>query len=369
MRLLFVTHTASLGGAANSLRALIRAYEGVEADLVVPRFHATPGDAAIRAFFGPRVRRIFRCWLPFEHVYRGPPPISGSLRSRFLFPWTWRATRSRFLRFLKEEQYDAIHLNSVVLHAILRDDLPFLFHVREIVARPHVPRVRASAARARGVVFIDEATRAPFEGAPLQASVVLNNPVDMTGVGRPPPDVAARLGGDPSRLTIVALVGVLSEEKGAAFAVQAFRQVRREDVRLLLVGRGAPRFERRLERLAGGDRRIVFWGLEREIDRVYAMADYVLRAEPYACVGRTIYEALYAGCGVIVPGDPTRHALFEYDRFRERIHFYPPRDGDRLRALLEPPAGRKIVGRQGASNVAAYVAQFDRFMRDALRIT
>ena len=92
---------------------------------------------------------------------------------------------------------------------------------------------------------------------------------------------------------------------------------------------------------------------------VYALADYVLRGEAYPCVGRTIYEALYAGCGVIIPGSPANHTLFEYERFAPRVHFYPPADEARLRAVFEALQTVKLADKRGESNVAAHVAAFD----------
>ncbi len=99
---------------------------------------------------------------------------------------------------------------------------------------------------------------------------------------------------------------------------------------------------------------------------MFALADYVLRGEPYPCVGRTIYEALYAGCGVIIPGAEADHALFEYERFASRIHFYPPADEARLQTVFDELAGHKLTDKHGASNVAEQVRAFDTFVRGAV---
>lgn len=358
LRLLFVAHNVGLGGAARSLRELVNGYDGANADLAVPHFVNAPDDGAIRRFFGPHLRRIFRFWLPWSEVYVGHPKVWQSARSHLLFPLAWRAQRARFLQFVERERYDAVHLNSLVLHPMLTDEIPMTLHVREILAERH-DRVRADAKLARGVVFIDEATRKPFEPDLPRESIVLNNPVDMTGVGTLPADVATRLGGDPEQLTTFAMIGDLNDEKGVPFAIEAFRSVKSPAARLVLVGRCANRAK--LDVLAGDDRRIVFWGEERDIAQIYTLADYVLRGESYPCVGRTIYEALYAGCGVLVPG--AREGMFEFDRFAERIHFYPPRDRAAFVTQLDALAGNKQLAKHGESNVARYVEEFDRFIR------
>ena len=365
LKLLTVAHSVGLGGAARSLRELVQAYDGADIDLAVPRFANAPDDEAIRQFFGPRLRRIFRFWLPWSEVYSGHAQVWQSARSHLLFPVMWRAERSRFARFVARERYDAVHLNSLVLHPMVTDDLPFILHVREILADRHV-RVMSDAASARGTIFIDEATRAPFVRAPRH-HVILNNPVDMTGVGQLPRDIEARLGGDPANLTIFAIIGDLTDEKGLPFVVESFRRVRSREARLVLVGRALPAARAKLERFAGGDPRIVFWGEEREIAQIYTLADYVLRGEAYPCVGRTIYEALYAGCGVIVPGSRETHGMFEFQRFADRIHFYAPRDRSGFVAHLDALVRHKRVHKHGESNVQRYVVDFDRFVRDAIR--
>jgi glycosyltransferase involved in cell wall biosynthesis len=365
LKVLFVTHTAdAMGGAARSLRELIHAWD-VDADVMVPRFNGVPDDAAVRALFGPRVRRVFRRWLAYDLCYRGRPRLWESARRHLLFPLLWRVDRDAFHRFVARERYDVVHLNSVVLHPLARADQPFILHVREILDGAQ-PQALASAARAAGVVFIDEATRAPFAAAPLRAGTVLNNPVDMRAVGRLPANAAGRLGGDPAALTVFAMVGTLIPEKGADVVIEAFRRTDAANARLILVGTGTPEYTARLERLAAGDRRIVFWGGERDIESIYTLADWVVRGEAYHCVGRTIYEALYAGCGAVVPGDAGDHTFFEYDRFAERIRFYHPSDREALGGVFRALAGHKLGAKKGESNVTHYAAEFDRFVRAAV---
>lgn len=366
-KLLFVTHTVDpMGGAARSLRELLQAYDHIDADLVLPRSDGSPEDAAIRAFFGQRLGRIVRAWLPWEMCYRGRPELWQSVRRHLAFPLLWRATRERFHRFVVDGGYDAVHLNSIVLHPLARADGPYLLHVREILddtaPAARLEAARKSAARARGVVFIDEATRAPFRDVALRRSIVLNNPVDMTAVGNPPADAASRLGGEVASLTIFSMIGTLIPEKGVAIVIDAFRGLEAANARLLLVGSGQAAYVAELQRRAGGDRRIVFWGSEPDVAKIYALSDYVLRGEAYPCVGRTVYEALYAGCAVIVPGDAAHHSFFEYDRFAARISLYRPTDRDALLGELRSRVAHKIGDKKGESNVAGYVAAFDEFV-------
>lgn len=359
MKILFVTHSLKLGGAERSLTELVRNLDGVECDLIVP-WWSRKTDGEIRAMFGPSLRRVERAWLPFDMCYRGRPPMRRAIH-RYLGAWLWRLGRRRLEGRIAAERYDAIHLNSVTLHPMVRARLPFVVHVREIVDVHH-GRVARSLAAARGVIFIDRATQAPFSslGTP---SVVMNNPFAMRAAAVPD-DAAARLKSDPAVVTVYAIIGMLIPEKGVDRVIRAFRGVESPGVRLLVVGRGRDRA--RLERLGQGDDRIVFWGEDREIDRVYAMTDYVIRGEATFAVGRTMYEGLYAGSEVIVPtseGDD----VFDRERFAGRIHAYTPGDEDSLRAVMQGLAGRKIERQAPQSNVEDYVRKFISFVRESTR--
>jgi glycosyltransferase involved in cell wall biosynthesis len=356
MKILFVAHTLKLGGAERSLRELVRNLDGVVCDLVVP-WWSRQSDDEIRAMFGPSLRRVERAWLPFDLCYRGRPPIHRAIH-RYLGTLLWRLGRRRLEARIARERYDAIHLNSVTLHPMVRARLPFIVHVREIVDIHHA-RVARSLAAARGVIFIDRATQAPFSSLETP-STVMNNPFAM----RAPPvptDAAARMKADPADVTVFAIIGMLIPEKGVDRVIRAFRGVGRSDARLLVVGRGRDRS--RLERLARGDDRIVFWGEDQEIERVYALTDYVIRGEATFAVGRTIYEGLYAGSEVILPSRP-EDEVFDRERFADRIHVYTPGDGEALRAVMERLAGRKISRQPPLSNVDEYVEKFLSFVRE-----
>ena len=361
MRMLFITHSLKLGGAERSLRELVRHLDGVDFDIVVP-WWSRMADDDVRAMFGPSLRRVERTWLPFDLCYRGRPPWHRAIH-RYVGAVLWRLGRRRLDRRIARGGYDAIHLNSVVLHPMVRPDQPFIVHVREIVD-VHRDRVARSLGSARGVIFIDEATRAPFSSL-RTPSIVLNNPFAMRAAAVP--DTAAtRLHAEPGEVTVFAIIGMLIAAKGVDRVIRAFRGVAQPNARLLVVGRGRDRSA--FERLAKGDDRIVFWGEDREIERVYALADYVIRGEATFAVGRTMYEGLYAGTEVIVPAGPD-NAIFDRDRFEGRIHTYEPGNEEALRSVMERLSGRKIDRKPPLSNVDQYVERFLSFVRESTRTT
>jgi hypothetical protein len=309
------------------------------------------------------VGRIYQAWLPFDACYQyARPGLWPALARKAYNTLLWGSDRGRIGRIIAGGGYDFVHLNSLVLHPLVSGSHRFILHMRDVYDGGNLEAVR-NVRRAAGVVFIDEATRAPFRDVPLLRSIVLNNPFDMTGVAayrdyRPPlPDL------DPSRHTVFSVIGVASEAKGTGFIVRAFLKHRDVRSRLIIVG-GRERAELDdCRRVASEDRRVIFWGEEREIDKVYAVTDYVLRGEAFPCIGRTVYEGLYAGCRVIAPGDPDAPPpLFEAHTFRDAVHFYRPRDEQALLALFDRLAGDKVGGRTLRSNIAAYERDFTAFV-------
>lgn len=363
MKALFITHDAGLYGASRSLQPVVSGFVGHVVDLMVSRrFVDNVSDSEVRLRFGNHLRRIHRYFLPFGRVYHGKAShkaqsaISSAARALL-----WHVQRSAVMKLLDTEQYDIIHLNSLTLFGLVDPAYPFVIHVREIYDGTD-PMVCGALCAARGVIFIDEATKRPFQHLSLPHSVVLNNPFDMTSVGFYRND-HEREGQDP---VVFAMIGKLSDNKGTRFVIETFRRLANEHVLLLIVGGGDGTYVESCKRDAAGDARIRFLGEEPEIERIYAKADYVLRGESYPCVGRTIYEGLYAGCEVIVPGGAGAEAcFFETSRFNGKLHFYEPRSTESLLHLLERHAQRKIVVRPTLSNVSEYLNRFKAFVSAA----
>jgi glycosyltransferase involved in cell wall biosynthesis len=162
--------------------------------------------------------------------------------------------------------------------------------------------------------------------------------------------------------TVFAVVGRVAEIKGVTFVIEAFRRAGAADAALLIVGDGPADYVARCRKMAQNDPRVIFWGVEPDVKRIYAATDFVVRGDPQACVGRTVYEGLYAGSGVILPGLGEPDFLFEAERFTDAIHLYKAGDCASLAQTIAACTGTKVAHRVGRSNIAEHVRQFDRFL-------
>jgi hypothetical protein len=355
---LFVTHDTGHYGAARSLQTFLASYETQRADLLINRRLLRQNDIeAIRSCFGPHVANIWEGLLPFDRCFHGKPTMTVPLLARnALASWG----RGRLLDRIAAESFDFIYLNSLALHGLIDPRLPFIIHVREIYDGTN-PEAVKFLDKARGVIFIDGATKAAFPqlSAPW---IILNNPFDMRV-------------GDPNKVksmcdrlnirgrTVFTLIGMMNENKGTDFVINSFCRVARHDAILLLVGNGSEAYETYCRKLANGSPDVIFHGFEEDVASIYNMSDYIIRAEAYPCVGRTIYEGLYSGCEVVVPGDTsTAGDIFEYDRFKEKIYFYPPRQSEALESIFRNLKKLDVRGPSSMSNVCDFINGFDSFV-------
>jgi len=368
IRGLFITHDSSNYGASRSLQTLITNYHEISIDLIVRKslFQKAVNIADIRKRFGSHIENVTCNFLPFDHCYKNKAMNSWRLEViKLIDKLLWLFHKNKLYDFITKGKYDFIHLNSLVLHPVITPDYPFIIHMREIYDQSNA-NAEHNIRKARGVIFIDESTKAPFWNMPLPTSIVLNNPFDMT----PLRDYAGRPFIWPEAnfkdRVIFSIIGFLSVEKGTDFIISCFMKLKDENVRLLIVGRGDKEYTSYCKSLSANDKRIIFWGEESDILKIYSVSDYILRGEPYQCVGRTIYEGLYGGCQVIIPGeDQDVHHIFEYDRFKKSIHLYKARNDNDLLELFKNLSRVKVSNRQYSSNVADYVKEFHEFVSRA----
>ncbi len=357
---MFVTHDVGLYGASRSLQTLLSNLEDTDIDLAVKkRFFRSRDLDAVKAFYGDRVQHVREFYFPLPDCYQGSESNSFVVGLNQVF---WQSNAQAFYDFIRKNEYDYVHLNSLVLYQLIRPGLPFFIHIREIL-KGNERAVAEGLQKAIGVIFIDDTTAAPFRGLSSGNTITLNNPFDM----RPLKyleisDIREKYNLDNK--TVFAIIGSVSEVKGVDLAIKAFREVRHPDALLLIVGKGQNKaYLSRCHELAQADPRIVFYGEEAEIGKIYAVSDYILRCDPQFCIGRTVYEGLYAGCNVIMPGeDSDKSEIYDFENFAENIMLYPPLHCERLTETIEACATQKVIHRQFSTNIGAHLAQFNQFI-------
>jgi glycosyltransferase involved in cell wall biosynthesis len=156
--------------------------------------------------------------------------------------------------------------------------------------------------------------------------------------------------------TIVLLyVGRLPPEKNVGRLLKEVQKLRKDNVKLLIVGDGSER--RRLEKVCGTlglEKKVIFLGIREDVERFYSIADIFISPSKYEPFGQVILEAMASG----LPSVAFKRMLPEYEVAADEIiedavtgYCVNPYEKDEFRKkliyLIENPEIRKKMGEAG----------------------
>lgn len=367
MRLLFIAHTHGIYGASRSLQQITRNCP-VPFDIVFPR---EPGNRVsiddLKEFYGlKKENRIIFFHLPFEYSYSGSPTEKIYRLKNHIRSLLWRLNSNSFYKFLRSEKYDIIHLNSLTLNPVISLNHTFTVHIREVLKSPKRNTI-TKLKQAKALIFIDKGTQESIcTYFSPKNSIILNNPFDMSVLKSERYDrdkICNELGLSYNDI-VFSLIGRISPVKGVDFIINCFKATPSCNKKLLIVGAGDKNtpYEEKCRTLAADDNRIIFKGEEPDINRIYSVSDYIVRGEDQHLIGRTVFEGLFAGCKVIIPGENNDISLNrELTKWQQNVLFYSPRNSKELTGVLET-AGTKSLPVSFHSNQQNYLKTFLNFL-------
>lgn len=231
-RVLFITHSMLLGGAARSLDLLVRGLDPSRYECVIACIHPVPDVMDFHAAAGVRVVPAPGVGI-FPHTTGGwlrfwnPRHLLALFRAMAGYPGSVRATE----RLIAKERPDIVHLNSVVLspsaEGARRAGVPLVWHVRESVVKGYLGIRRRWLSRKvhdlpDAAIFLSPDDMRQLGSSPTWH--VVSNwtsfdplPVDRSEAGR-------RLGIAPDARVILFLGG-FSSIKGAVVLLEAMKGV------------------------------------------------------------------------------------------------------------------------------------------------
>lgn len=367
MKALFVLHEGIFIYGAN--RSITGVLQNIDYDydlLICKSFTHRIDEEELRHLLGKHLKNIYSVWMP---RYRCQYYDRVSLFSECshvvnnIMAFFCKGKRKRVIR---QGGYDYVHLNSLVLFPVIDHCAKYIVHAREII-NPQYSRIGQFAKaleRAAGIIYIDEATRIPVEAVMKnRRATVLNNPFDMTWVAGADYEDSLRKCGVARTNTVFAMLGQVGDNKGSKFVIRSFMKHANPDSRLLIVGNNEHAYGRDCEKMTENDGRVIYCGEMKDTGSIYRVSDYIIRGEPQFCIGRTIYEGLFAGTGVIIPGHETDiEKMQSGDELRDKIHFYEPESEDSLAAVIQECSHVKQTDREFRSNIGYYMERYNRFI-------
>ena len=353
------------GGACESIKLLIENI-GHKVDLIVPKGGADYiTKRMIKQFYGENVNQVFDFFLPYNlrSTEGGEVFDVDTIQRAYRL---YRKNRKELYKFLKKQKYDHIHLNGLGLYQMLSKRFPMTIHIRQIFNDNIIQKkiMESYLLRAKGIIYIDSATRSPFKNLNVD-NVLINNPINQTPVNMYDRNELMKEFGFNQDDVIFTIVGSLCEVKGQEFLIRAFEGFDKYPYKLLIVGKSIGEYKERCNILAKNNPNIIFLGEVRhdEIFKIYRITDYIIRAERAFCIGRTVFEGLYSGNGLIIEGDIKDAVNIEdYDIFKDRIYFYAPRDIEKFRNVLYTICGKKCSGHEAITSATNYVKDFNNYI-------
>lgn len=297
MRVLYVSHTAELGGAERSLLELLAALPpGVEPVILSP-----PGELAERAqaLGAEAVSARF----PSDPRLRGRSALEAAAVARTV------------RRVAREHRAHLVHANSLRAGALAALAAPpTVAHARD--AELHPPgrlTVAALRRRAAAVIANSEHTRRSLAARGLTARVVSGG-VDLGRFDARAGDreaARAELGVAADEL-VLCVVGQLTPWKGQAEAIRALALLEEPHTRLLIIGSAhfahpanpydVAAYAAQLPRLAhqlGVERRVLLLGERDDVPRLLSAGDVLLAPSWEEPFGRAVLEGMAAGLAVV----------------------------------------------------------------------
>lgn len=282
------------------------------------------------------VNSIEAIWLPisnacFEHI---SPGFLRNLLSVYLPNLIFGIFKKRVIKKIELTKPDIIHLNSVVLlplvkllkESTLLKTCKIILHVRELVDLKNIITFKDNIDCISSLVCIDYAVASRIMNAGLEINqnkiFIQQNPFAVEKVLNA--DLKHYFNSDKIKFSIA---GIIGKDKGVDFVCESFLNAQLDNVELLVIGKinsYAVNIQKKYK-----NNNIIWTG---EIDSLSSSGAFskihcLIRGEKQFCTGRTVYESLFSGGLVLLPGSENDAKNDKFlTQFSKQVFFYNPRD-------------------------------------------
>lgn len=361
-------------GAPRSLRFILQ-NEPDEFDLLMVKVDR-PGisDEELREYAGKKCRNIHRFYLKrdISHCWNYTFVWKGLVKNTYL------KYRKRFLEkqhlplvhaLIEENRYDYVHLNSLILYPLITQKYNFILHVREVpvFTDKYKKKVTKYLNQTKGLVFIGEGERAVFPDIQVPSLIIIN-PFEMKMVQDVDPKPLLNQYALTDEHIIVTMMGLFAVMKGVDLVIRAMNQTTNKKIKLLIVGQSYLDQEyQMLQRMMADNDNIIYCGETKTPEDYYSFSDYIIRADKVPTPGRTVFEAFYSGCSVIMQRETEAEKNnFVPEEFQSKLVTYKIRDVDSLTSALNQLEKPEKKAPEKTGNVAEYMETFFEFIDEVI---
>lgn len=314
--------------------------------------------------------------LPFSHIIYGihinKLEKTKSFIRILLFYMFWVF---KYKKQLKKENIKLIYLNSITLWPmllVLPKNVRIIMHIREILDLNNpISKVAKKLIidNCTDLIAIDKKTALPFLKCNKKV-FVLRNPFDMEEVKELKINkykfLCKKYKLDQNKVHI-SIIGSIQEVKGQIFFCDIAQKNNNNDIfEFIIVGRGNGSYYNAIVDMADKLKNLYYVSEIRNIEEIYAVTHIVIRCDSFFPLGRTVWEAYYSGCKVLLPYNINDDISEIKDYLNKEIFLYKLRDVDSAISKLKEIVnyGFNVDNDLPTSNLEAYIKE----VKDILKI-
>ena len=217
---------------------------------------------------------------------------------------------TKYKRQFKRENVTQIYLSGVTLWPMLLvfpKNIKIITHIREIfdVNKPFSKMVRKLIAnKSSELIAIDKKTALPFLDINKEV-IIMRNPFEMKKARKLKKskyvDLCKKYGLNPNKIH-VSLIGRVVAHKGQKFFCNIAEKFDGSDnFEFIIVGKGKGSYCNDIINKVKNIKNLYYIGEIENIEEIYAITHINIRCDNFFPLGRTVWEAYYAGCKVLLP--------------------------------------------------------------------
>jgi hypothetical protein len=395
-RILVFSHAAfnNSYGATTSIREHYKALECLEdykfihisktstKELLLSRYnqHGISNLSSSICRWSSNIEAVLPAILPWSNNYEEGQGYYGFLGLRdfrqSISKLAWLAYSKNIVSLIDLYQPSLIHLNSLVLLELVplvrksRPDIPILSHVREVLIQNLDEKDRQFIQHLDALIPIDYATEHRVKMLvpeyPSDQIYRVQNPF------RALPFDGSLVNLFPDGMHVFAIIGQVISGKGVDFVCECFHEANLENTVLIVFGNDKHSYASSLKLHWSSVSSKIIWAGHHDylFERgVYNKIDVVVRGDLSFRTGRTVYEGLFSGSRLILPGSHSElFADSDLSEFLEKIEMYKSRNKESLiKAFKATQEKLKSDQINSSTRSVNYLSNYDNY-REQIRL-
>jgi hypothetical protein len=347
-KIAFITQDIGVYGSSRSLQLMLRGlidknyFKEEDIIIVYPRALKINSNYKLKKKFYNSYFSIFnnsKSWImPFSNIIDNINSSSIEKVKRFirtlLFFIFWMI---KYKKQFKKANIEQIYLNSITLWPmlfVLPKHIKTIIHIREILDldKPFSKIAKSTIInKCSELIAIDKKTVLPFLDCNKKITII-RNPFEMKMARKLKEEkcviISKKYGMNPDKIH-VSLIGSIQEAKGQKFFYDIAKKCDgSNDFEFVIVGDGRGPYYNDVVNAVSNLENLHYIGKVENIEEIYAITHIVIRCDNFFPLGRTVWEAYYSGCKVLLPYNINDDISEIKDYLNKEIFLYDLRNAE-----------------------------------------